>query len=95
MDQCSPEKQRLLLIIIKNNKNNKLVIDYDIDNDNIYLETHDNIKIPCVKVKKLLNIEVSILVDTVYINEAQFFEDLYLFVKQMLFNKKDIYIYMV
>ena len=31
--------------------------------------------------------------DTVYINEAQFFEDLYLFVKQMLFNKKDIYIY--
>ena len=77
----------------KNNKNNKLVIDYDIDNDNIYLETHDNIKIPCVKVKKLLNIEVSILVDTVYINEAQFFEDLYLFVKQMLFNKKDIYIY--
>lgn len=77
----------------KNNKNNKLVIDYDIDNDNIYLETHDNIKVPCVKVKKLLNIEVSILVDTVYINEAQFFEDLYLFVKQMLFNKKDIYIY--
>ena len=77
----------------KNNKNNKLVIDYDIDNDNIYLETHDNIKIPCVKVKKLLNIEVSILVDTVYINEAQFFEDLYLFVKQMLFNKKDIYIW--
>ena len=52
-----------------------------------------HIKIPCVKVKKLLNIEVSILVDTVYINEAQFFEDLYLFVKQMLFNKKDIYIY--
>lgn len=86
-------KTTSLIYHYKNNKNNKLVIDYDIDNDKVYLETHDNIKIPCVKAIKLLNVEVSSLIDAIYINEAQFFEDLNIFVNKMLFIKKDIYIY--
>jgi len=43
-----------------------------------YVYSHDLIKVPCIKVKKLCEVDVKILegIDVILINEGQFFKDL-------------------
>ena len=72
-----------------------IVINHEIDNryDTEMLSTHDNIKIPCIKTDKLLNLNIRAY-DVVLINEAQFFNDLYEFVWSLLTHdtNKKIYV---
>lgn len=68
---------------------------YDDKEDNNMLFTHDLIKIPCVKVNKLIdawNNENIKQANVILINEGQFFEDLYDTILLMLNNNKKIYI---
>lgn len=74
------------------------VINHIIDDryDDELLSTHDKVKIPCIKTKKLKNIWIEkntiITSDVILINEGQFFEDLYDVVTEMLKQNKKIYI---
>lgn len=59
---------------------NILVVNYESDNryHDTLLSTHDQIMIPCVKTKTLSEIKSDFdLVDIIFINEGQFFDDLY------------------
>jgi thymidine kinase len=75
-------------------------INHEIDNRyelNELLSTHDQIKIPCIKGSKLMNIlfcqrEKIELSNVILINEGQFFDDLEEFVKCMLKLEKKIYV---
>ena len=76
-----------------------VVINHSIDNryDENMLSTHDNVKIPCIKTNKLLDLidsEDVYFSQVILINEGQFFPDLFLFVEDMLsvVNKKTIYV---
>jgi thymidine kinase len=71
------------------------VINHSIDEryDEELMSTHDKIKIPCIKTKKILDVLSKIEnVDVILINEGQFFEDLYETVDEMLKNGKKVYI---
>lgn len=69
-----------------------LVINYHLDNrysaDSI--STHDNTQIKCLKVSSLLQIEQSVIEshDSFFIDEGQFFPDLYLFVSVIVEEHK-------
>ena len=84
-----------------------IVINHNIDNryDDKLMTTHDQIKIPCIKTEKLLDLWVHdndlpkitenlliITSDVILINEGQFFPDLEEFVGKMLEQNKKIYI---
>jgi thymidine kinase len=75
-----------------------LTINHSLDEryDATLLSTHDQIKIPCVKVEKLsdlwLNSESIKESKVILINEGQFFEDLYDFTIDLLKLNKTIYI---
>lgn len=78
--------------------NNSLyVINHSFDNryslnENL-LFNHNNISIPCVQTKSIMNIYQDVVkAKIILINEAQFFEDLYDSVKLLLNNNKHIYI---
>ena len=83
------------------------VINHSIDNryDTELLSTHDQIKIPCIKTNKLLDVwpdyidmEPNVGLDkftsasVILINEGQFFPDLEEFVKKILLNGKKVYV---
>jgi len=85
------------------------VINHSIDNryDSELLSTHDQIKIPCIKTNKLLDVwsdciymESNVGLDkfqvaitsVILINEGQFFPDLEEFVKKLLLNGKKVYV---
>ena len=85
------------------------VINHSIDNryDTELLSTHDQIKIPCIKTNKLLDVwsdciymESNVGLDkfqlaitsVILINEGQFFPDLEEFVKKILLNGKKVYV---
>ena len=77
------------------------VINHSIDNryDTELLSTHDQIKIPCIKTNKLMdvwveytNLEKISLSNVILINEGQFFPDLEEFVKKLLLNGKKVYV---
>ena len=83
------------------------VINHSIDNryDTELLSTHDQIKIPCIKTNKLLDVwpdyidmEPNVVLDkftsasVILINEGQFFPDLEEFVKKILLNGKKVYV---
>jgi len=71
------------------------VINHSIDEryDEELMSTHDKIKIPCIKTKKISDVSSKIEnVDVILINEGQFFEDLYDTVDEMLKNGKKVYI---
>ena len=69
-----------------------LVINYSLDNrySNDSISTHDYIKVKSLKVPKLSNIPEKILedYDSFFIDEAQFFEDLYPFVLTLVDIKR-------
>ena len=69
-----------------------IVIDYDRCETPYVstLSTHDNVQVSCTKTQTLLSVDVS-MYHTILINEAQFFDDLIPFVKQM--KSKHIHIY--
>ena len=71
-----------------------IVINHTIDNryDDNLMSTHDQIKIPCLKTEKLIDLQTNIRSDVILINEGQFFCDLEEFVEKMLVQKKKIYI---
>ena len=73
-----------------------IVINHTIDNryDDNLMSTHDQIKIPCLKTEKLLDLCVENIdrSNVILINEGQFFCDLEEFVEKMLVQKKKIYI---
>lgn len=77
------------------------VINHSIDDryDTELLSTHDQIKIPCIKTNKLMdvwveytNLEKISLSNVILINEGQFFPDLEEFVKKILLNGKKVYV---
>jgi len=68
---------------------------YDTRYDKELLSTHDHVKIPCHRLKNLNNIYEFINdTDTILINEAQFFDDLYKnVIKLVEKHNKNVYIY--
>jgi len=73
------------------------IINYiqDVRYDAEKLSTHDGIKVPCIRAKKLgdvLNNEVIKKNDVIIINEGQFFSDIYKVVKELV-NKYDKTVY--
>lgn len=70
------------------------VINHSDDNryDDALMSTHDQIKIPCIKTERLLDIAIEDYADVVLINEGQFFPDLEDFVKKLLLCGKKVYI---
>ena len=83
-----------------NKSNHKIIIDYNIDDLNNdthgVLESHDGIKLPCIKCRNFASQEFNEKINDasfIYINEAQFFPDLFQFVSYMLSMNKTIYIY--
>lgn len=60
-----------------------------------YLSTHDQKMIPCIQTQYLQELENNATLENaevILINEGQFFDDLYVFVKQQLKNGKKIYV---
>jgi thymidine kinase len=81
------------------------VINHCIDNryDSELISTHDQIKIPCIKTNKLLdvwsdciymesNVGQLAITSVILINEGQFFPDLEEFVKKLLLIGKKVYV---
>lgn len=74
------------------------VINHTIDNryDNELLSTHDKVLIPCIRTERLSDIWTTnkdvANSDVILINEAQFFEDLYEVVVEMLKCHKKVYL---
>lgn len=87
-------KTNKLIYLYKQEPNkNKIAIDFSIDGSDKFITSHDNLKIPCIKSKTLLDLDVSNY-DIIYINEYQFFEDILEFVSKYLSNdNKEIYIF--
>ncbi len=72
---------------------NVLLLNYDEDKrySDTEMSTHDNTSLPCTFVKKLTDFNDFNKYDIICINEAQFFEDLVVFCKQMLDLNKIVY----
>jgi thymidine kinase len=85
-------------VILINNKvvGSHIILDYDTTLHTVPFESvmysHDTIKVPCMKTTLLSKIDIS-TVDTISINEAQFFSDLIPFVKLSLQLKKNVFVY--
>ena len=72
-----------------------IVINFEEDNryDNTLMSTHDKKMIPCIKTLNLMNLVDNIdKYKVIIINEGQFFNDLFEFVKLMLNHDKHIYV---
>ena len=69
-----------------------LIIDYDTQSDHGFITNHDNKSMPCYTIAKLSSVYPT-EVDTIFINEAQFFDDLVPFVKKMLSLGKTVHVY--
>lgn len=58
-----------------------LVINYDLDNRYSHdsVSTHDNVQVKCIRVNKLSDIDYTLIkeVDSIFIDEGQFFSDLF------------------
>ena len=75
------------------------VINHSMDNryDDVFLSTHDKIKIPCIKTVNILDIwnDTELQMqnsNVILINEGQFFTDLYVSIVEMLSVGKKIYV---
>ncbi len=77
-------------------KGTHIILDYDTTlQSNPFvsvLYSHDTIKVSCIKTTLLSRIDIS-TVDTISINEAQFFSDLVPFVHLALESKKHVFVY--
>ena len=81
------------------NSDEILIINHSSDirySENTFITSHDNIKIPCIAMSSLFNIfeidnDIS-KIKYIFINEGQFFPDLFYIIKDLLF-KYNIIIY--
>ena len=77
-------------------KGTHIILDYDTTLQTVpfksVLYSHDTIELYCIKTTLLSRIDIS-TVDTISINEAQFFSDLIPFVKLALQLKKNVFVY--
>jgi thymidine kinase len=87
----SGKTTKLFKSFLDNNHDEKLVIDYDIDDNTECITSHDGCKLPCVKRKTLGDFMPR--QRYIYINEAQFFPDLVPFVLHQLQLGKTLEIY--
>ena len=71
---------------------NHIVIDYGLNIPAQFMVSHDDTKVPCMKTCILSYSDVE-LFDTIFINEAQFFKGLVLFIKECLHKHKNVYVY--
>jgi len=69
-----------------------LVIDYDTGGVKGVLYNHDNTKIRCETTRDLTSVK-TLYATSIFINEAQFFDGLVDFVKDMLKKGKHVYVY--
>ena len=72
-----------------------IVINYCLDNrySNNSIATHDSIKVKCLKINKLSEFQIGMIndYDSFFIDEGQFFSDLYSFVKDLVdIHKKHV-----
>ena len=92
----SGKSSELIRRINKEKSINKRILIINYIDDNRYssdsVTTHDNLKMKCLKIKNLYNITNIIKdYDSFFIDEGQFFEDLYLFVKTLVdIHKKHV-----
>ena len=92
----SGKSSELIRRINKEKSINKRILIINYIDDNRYssdsVMTHDNLKMKCLKIKNLYNITNIIKdYDSFFIDEGQFFEDLYLFVKMLVdIHKKHV-----
>ena len=79
------------------NKDEILIINHSSDirySENTFITSHDNIKIPCIAMSSLstifdFNSDYNISnIKYIFINEGQFFPDLFDIIKELLFNYK-------
>ena len=95
----SGKTSKLIEMFHLNNDASKITIDFDIGKENgCYegvLQNHNNIQLHCIKTKCLKSYDVSydVNVNSIYINEAQFFPDLFEFVLEKINKQKTIYLY--
>lgn len=92
----SGKTSKLIEMFTLNPDLNKVIIDFDVDKHtkcyNGILKNHNNVQIKCIKTTTLYNNEYKF--NHIYINEAQFFPDLFDFVlEQLNTSGKNIYIY--
>jgi thymidine kinase len=77
--------------LIRDASQGGLIIDYDTGGEAGVLYNHDNVKIRCETMKTLASVKTSST--SIFINEAQFFDGLVEFVKEMLKQGKHIHVY--
>jgi thymidine kinase len=80
-----------------NTNSNILCINHSTDNrysENTFITSHDNIQIPCIAMSSLTTIFENDIsnINYIFINEGQFFPDLFDIVKELLKLNKIIYI---
>lgn len=94
----SGKTTKLIHMFNENKNENKIIIDYNIEkeNEDNIIENHDGLKLDCIKCINFASQEMNQFIDRaefIYINEAQFFPDLFEFVSHQLSLNKFIYIY--
>jgi thymidine kinase len=75
------------------NKDEILIINHSSDirySENTFITSHDNLKIPCIAMSSLCTIFENNIsnIKYIFINEGQFFPDLFDIIKVLLFNYK-------
>jgi len=78
--------------LIRDSKSGSLIIDYDTGGEANVLYNHDNVKIRCERTRNLSSIKTT-YATSIFINEAQFFDGLVEFVKEMLHQGKHVHVY--
>ena len=78
--------------LIRDSKSGSLIIDYDTGGEAGVLYNHDNVKIRCERTRDLSSIKTT-YATSIFINEAQFFDGLVEFVKEMLQQGKTVHVY--
>lgn len=78
--------------LIREASQGDLIIDYDTGGERGTLYNHDNVKIRCETVKNLTSVNTT-YATSIFINEAQFFDGLVEFVKDMVQQGKKVHVY--
>jgi len=77
--------------LIRDSTSSSLIIDYDTGGEADVLYNHDHVKIRCHRTRDLSSIKT--YASSIFINEAQFFDGLVEFVKEMLRQGKTVHVY--
>ena len=77
--------------LIQDASSGGLILDYDTQSSTGVILSHSSHQIPCVTTRDLLSLHVT--ESKIFINEAQFFDELVPFVQKMLSQKKTVHVY--